>query len=94
VTTGGTVSATIYVASSASPSLTITDPSAQTSYKFINNPQGPIGGIINYVGYNGYDYSSQSRPINTGFYRASKQSGNEAGCPYSFYIFSCTTCLN
>ena len=91
-TAGGTVTATVTVASTASSILTITDPSAQASYKINNNPQGPISGIINYVGYNGFDYSSQTRPINTGFYRASIQSGNEAGCPYEFYIFRCTTC--
>jgi hypothetical protein len=85
-----TVSATVNVVSSSS--LNITDPLAQASYKFNNNPQGPIGGINNYVGYNGYDYSSQARPINTGFIRASKQSGNAAGCPYAYYIFSCSTC--
>ena len=92
VTGVGTVTATVTVASTASSILTITDPSAQASYKINNNPQGPISGIINYVGYNGFDYSSQTRPINTGFYRASIQSGNEAGCPYEFYIFRCTTC--
>ena len=90
VTSGGTVSATINVGSSSS--LSITDPLAQPSYKFSNNPQGPIGGLNNYVGYNGYSYSSQTRPINTGFYRASIQSGNDAGCPYEYYIFRCTTC--
>jgi hypothetical protein len=92
VTSGGTVSATINVNSSASPTLLITDPSALASYKFNGNPQGPIGGTINYVGYNGFNYSSQTRPNNTGFYRASKQSGIESGCPYTFYIFRCTTC--
>ena len=89
---GGTVTATITVAANANPSLTISDPLAESSYKFSNNPQGPIGGINNYVGYNGYTYSSQARPTNTGFFRASIQSGNEAGCPYEFYIFRCTKC--
>ena len=89
VTEGGTVTATVTVAATSTLAA-ITDGLA--SYKFNNNPQGPIGGIINYVGYNGFDYSSQTRPINTGFYRASIQSGNEAGCPYEFYIFRCTTC--
>ncbi len=92
VTGGGTVSATITVSSNANPSLSITDPLAQPSYKFSNNPQGPIGGLNNYIGYNGYTYASQARPTNTGFFRASNQLGNEAGCPYEFYIFRCTTC--
>jgi hypothetical protein len=89
-TGGGTVSAAVTVV--ASSSLNITDPLAQSSYKFNNNPQGPIGGTNNYLGYNGYYYSSQTRPISAGFYRASNQSGNEAGCPYEFNIFRCTTC--
>jgi len=87
---GGTVSASITVGSSSE--LSITDPLAQASYKINNNPQGPIGGTINYVGYNGFNYSSQTRPINSGFYKASMQSGNEAGCPYQFYIYRCSTC--
>jgi len=90
MTGGGTVTATITVGSSSG--LSITDPLAQSSYKFNNNPQGPVGGLNNYIGYNGYNYSSQARPINTGFFRASKQLGNEAGCPYDYYIFRCTTC--
>jgi hypothetical protein len=85
-----TVSATVNVV--ASSSLNITDPLAQPSYKFNNNPQGPIGGINNYVGYNGYNYSGQARPISPGFYRASNQLGDAAGCPYEFNIFRCTTC--
>jgi len=89
---GGTVTATINVVAILSPSLSITDPLAQASYKFNNNPQGPIGGLNNYVGYNGYDYSSQARPTNTGFFRASNQLGDAAGCPYEYYIFRCTTC--
>jgi len=91
-TRGGTVTASVTVAENANPSLSITDPLAQASYTLNNNPQGPIGGLNNYVGYNGYSYSSQTRPINTGFYRASIQSGNDAGCPYEYYIFRCTTC--
>jgi len=87
---GGTVSASITVESNSE--LIITDPLAQASYKITNNPQGPIGGTINYVGYNGFNYSSQTRPINSGFYKASMQSGNEAGCPYQFYIYRCSTC--
>jgi len=90
VTSGGTVTATITVGSSSG--LSITDPLAQTSYKFNNNPQGPVGGLNNYVGYNGYNYSSQARPTNTGFFRTSKQSGDASGCPYEYYIFRCTTC--
>ena len=92
VTIGGTVTATVTVAENANPSLSITDPLAQPSYKFSNNPQGPIGGLNNYVGYNGYSYSSQTRSINTGFFRASNQLGDAAGCPYEYYIFRCTTC--
>jgi len=86
----GTVTASVTVGSSSG--LSITDPFAQSSYKFNNNPQGPIGGLNNYIGYNGYDYSSQTRPINTGFFRASNQLGDVAGCPYEYYIFRCTTC--
>jgi len=91
-TAGGTVTATVTVVADANPSLSITDPLAQAAYKINNNPQGPIGGTINYVGYNGYSYSSQTRPINSGFYKASLQSGNESGCPYQFYIYRCSTC--
>ena len=87
-TGGGTVTATVTVVSG----LSITDPLAQPSYKFNNNPQGPIGGLNNYVGYNGYNYSNQARPSNTGFFRASNQLGDAAGCPYEYYIFRCTTC--
>ena len=89
-TGGGTVTATVTVGPSSG--LSITDPLAQPSYKFNNNPQGPIAGINNYIGYNGYSYSSQARPTNTGFYRASNQLGDAAGCPYEYYIFRCTTC--
>jgi len=92
VSGGGTVTATVTVSASASSSLAITDPLAQASYKFSNNPQGPVGGINNYVGYNGYTYSSQARPINTGFFRTSKQLGNASGCPFEYDIFRCTTC--
>ena len=87
---GGTVTASITVESDSE--LSIIDPLAQAAYKINNNPQGPIGGTINYVGYNGFNYSSQTRPINSGFYKASLQSGNEAGCPYQFYIYRCSTC--
>jgi len=88
----GTVTATVTVVASLSPSLNITDPSAQASYKFNNNPQGPVGGLNNYVGYNGFSYSSQARPIKTGFFRASNQLGDAAGCPFEYDIFRCTTC--
>ena len=87
-----TVTATVTVSSSASSSLAITDPLAQASYKFNNNPQGPVGGINNYVGYNGFNYSSQARPIKTGYFRASNQLGDAAGCPFEYDIFRCTTC--
>jgi hypothetical protein len=91
-TEGGTVTATVTVVASLSPSLSITDPLAQSSYKFNNNPQGPIAGINNYIGYNGFNYSSQARPIKTGYFRVSNQLGDAAGCPYEFDIFRCTTC--
>jgi uncharacterized protein (TIGR02145 family) len=87
---GGTVSATVTVVSSSG--LSITDPSAHSSYKFNNNPQGPVGGLNNYVGYNGFSYSSQARPIKTGYFRASNQLGDAAGCPFEYDIFRCTTC--
>ena len=85
-----TVSATVNVATTSSlPAIT----DAQASYKFNNNPQGPIGsGNVNYMGYNGFTYSSTTRPINPGFYRANNVSGSNAGCPTQFYIFRCTTC--
>jgi len=92
VTGGGTVTASVTVSASATSSLNITDPSAQSSYKFNNNPQGPVGGLNNYVGYNGFSYSSQARPIKTGFFRASNQLGDAAGCPFEYDIFRCTTC--
>jgi hypothetical protein len=44
------------------------------------------------VGYNGFSYSSQARPIKTGYFRASNQLGDAAGCPFEYYIFRCTTC--
>ena len=85
-----TTSATVTV-SSTSTLPAITDGIA--SYKFNNNPQGPLGsGNVNYVGYNGFNYTSATKPTNTGFYKANNQSGNNAGCPYPFYIFRCTTC--
>ena len=90
-TGGGTVTATINVGSTSS--ITITDNTALPNYKFISNtPQGPQDGTNNYVGYNGFTYSSQTRPSNSGYYRASKQVGNEAGCPVPFYIIKCDAC--
>jgi hypothetical protein len=88
----GTVSTTVTVASI--PALPITD--GRSAYKFNGNPQGPTlsGSTINYVGYDGYTYYSQTQPTQVGFYRANIQSGNEAGCPNRFYIFTCTTCNN
>ena len=88
----GTVSATINVVASLSPSLTITDPTALANYKFDNNPHGPIGGTINYVGYKDFNYSSQARPSNTGYYRSTRQDGNNAGCPTEYYIIKCDAC--
>ncbi len=87
----GTVTATITVVSTSS--VTITDPIMQTSYKFDNNPHGPVGGTINYVGYNGFNYTSQTQPTNRGYYMASKQVVNEAGCPVSYYIMKCNLCV-
>jgi len=65
----------------------------QASYKISNSspiPQGPTANV--YVGYNGFNYYSTTKPTNTGYYKANNQSGNNAGCPYPFYIFRCTTC--
>ena len=93
ITDGGTVTASVTVGSTSS--LTITDNTALPNYKFIlNTPQGPqeMGAIINYVGYKGFTYSSQTRPTNTGYYRASKQVSNEAGCAVPFYIIKCDAC--
>ncbi len=85
-----TTSATVTV-SSTSTLPAITDGLA--SYKFNNNPQGPLGsGNVIYMGYNGYNYSSTTRPTNTGFYKANNVSGSNAGSPTQFYIFRCTTC--
>lgn len=90
ITGGGTITASVTVVSTSS--ITITDPTALPNYKFDNNPHGPIGGTINYVGYKGFTYSSQTQPTNTGYYRASKQVGNDAGCPVPFYIIKCDAC--
>ena len=83
-----TVSATVTVNNSDNGVTAIADGLA--SYKFNNTAQGPSANV--YIGYNGFSYSSTTRPTNTGFYRANNQSGNSAGCPYEFYIFRCTTC--
>jgi hypothetical protein len=84
-----TVSATVTVGNSdISPAIT-----GLTSYKISNTnplPQGPTASL--YIGYNGTNYYSATKPTNTGFYKANNQSGNTAGCPYPFYIFRCTTC--
>ena len=84
-----TASATVTVNNSdISPAIT-----GQASYKISNTnpiPQGPTASL--YVGYNGYNYYSATKPTNTGYYKANNQSGSSAGCPYPFYIFRCTTC--
>ena len=84
-----TVSATVAVGDSdISPAIT-----GEASYKINNTnpiPQGPTASL--YVGYNGYNYFSATKPTNTGYYKANNQSGTSAGCPYPFYIFRCTTC--
>jgi len=84
-----TASATVTVNNSdISPAIT-----GQASYKISNTnpiPQGPTASL--YVGYNGYNYFSATKPTNTGYYKANNQSGSSAGCPYPFYIFRCTTC--
>ena len=89
-TVDGTVTATVTVGTTSS--LTITDPTTQPNYKFDGSPHGPAQGTVNYVGYNGFTYASQTKPTNTGYYRASKQVGNEAGCPVPFYIIKCDAC--
>jgi hypothetical protein len=83
-----TASATVTVNNSNNGVTTITD--GQASYKFNNTAQGPSANV--YIGYNGFNYTSATKPTNTGFYKANNQSGNSAGCPYPFYIFRCTTC--
>jgi hypothetical protein len=91
-----TVSATVTVLDSNDPSLTglaITD--TKVAFKFNGSPQGPSAVLtVNYIGYDGYTYSSQNQPTQVGFYKANIQSGNNAGCPNRFYIFNCTTCNN
>jgi hypothetical protein len=91
-----TVSATVTVLDSNDPSLTglaITD--TKVAFKFNGSPQGPSAALtVNYIGYDGYTYFSQTRPTNVGFYNANIQSGTDAGCPNRFYIFTCATCNN
>jgi hypothetical protein len=67
----------------------ITD--GQASYKFDGTPKGPSSASY-YIGYNGFNYSSPTRPTKPGFYKANNQAGSKAGCPYTFYIYRCTTC--
>jgi hypothetical protein len=86
-----TASATVTVNNSDNGVTAIADGLA--SYKINNTnpiPQGPTASL--YVGYNGFNYTSATKPTNTGFYKANNQSSDSAGCPYSFYIFRCTTC--
>ena len=86
-----TVSATVTVGNSDNGVSGVSG--GQASYKISNSspiPQGPTANV--YVGYNGFNYYSTTKPTNTGFYKANNQSGNNAGCPYPFYIFRCTTC--
>jgi hypothetical protein len=85
-----TTSATVTVASTSTlPAIT----DGLASYKFNNNPQGPIGsGNVIYMGYNGFNYSSTTRPTKPGFYRANNVSGSNAGSPFEYDIFRCTTC--
>jgi hypothetical protein len=90
-----TASATIVVNSSDNSITPVTD--GQSSYKINNTspiPQGPTASL--YMGYNGYDYSSSTKPTNPGFYRANNVdlTNKTAGCPYPFLIFRCTTCPN
>jgi hypothetical protein len=86
-----TASATVIVNNSNNGVTAITDGLA--SYKINNTnpiPQGPTASL--YVGYNGFNYTSATKPTNTGFYRANNVSGSNAGCPFPFEIFRCTTC--
>jgi hypothetical protein len=59
----------------SSATVTIIDPNStaiaavtggQVSYKFDGTPKGPAANI--FMGYNGYDYAGQTKPINPGFY--------------------------
>jgi hypothetical protein len=85
-----TVSATVGVASTSNLPV-ISD--GKISFKLNNSnpqPQGPTASL--YTGYNGTNYYSSTRPASTGYYRANNVSANNAGCPYPFYIFRCSTC--
>jgi hypothetical protein len=88
-----TVSASITVNNSNNGVTAIAD--GLTSYKINNTnpiPQGPTASL--YVGYNGFNYYSATKPTNTGYYKANNidTATAAAGCPYPFYIFRCTTC--
>jgi hypothetical protein len=83
-----TASATVTVGTTSTLPV-ITD--GQASYKFDGTPKGPSSASY-FVGYNGFSYSSATKPTNTGYYKANNQSGSVAGCPFPFYIFRCTTC--
>jgi hypothetical protein len=85
-----TASATVTV-SETSILPAITD--GQVSYKFDGSPKGPSSASY-FIGYNGFTYLSPNKPTNVGFYLANIQSGNNAGCPYRYYIFNCTNCPN
>jgi hypothetical protein len=95
---GATATVTVNVLGTAdylsSPTQTVPFAGSRVAFKFTGSPQGPVAGseTVNYIGYNGYAYNSQSRPTGVGFYRANIQSANQAGCPNNFYIFTCTTC--
>lgn len=83
-----TASSTVLVSPTSNLSV-ITD--GQASYKFDGTPKGPSSASY-FMGYNGFTYSSPEKPTNTGFYKANNQFGSEGGCPFTFYIFRCTTC--
>jgi hypothetical protein len=90
-TDGGfcTSSATVTVIAPSSNSVAAVT-GGEASYKFDGATKGPAANI--FMGYNGYDFASETNPINPGFYKANKVDGNNAGCPYPFYIFKCTNC--
>ncbi len=92
-TDGGfcTSSATVTVIAPSSNSVAAVT-GGEASYKFDGATKGPAANI--FMGYNGYDFASETNPINPGFYKANKVDGNNAGCPYPFYIFKCTNCAN
>ena len=92
-----TVTATVVITESSNLAA-ITDGVASYKISTTNpQPQGPSGlgaGNVYYVGYNGYNYYSTSKPTNTGFYKVNNfdTSTASSGCPYPFYIFRCSTC--